>query len=425
MPGPTGTSFVDEARIYVKAGDGGHGIVSFRREKYVPRGGPDGGDGGRGGDVYLRATHSLDTLGHFQHQVHFRAERGGNGGGARKHGKRGEDLIVDVPVGTVIADDEGIIADLTRDGQKVMVARAGKGGLGNVHFATATNRAPRMSRRGEPGEEHWLRLELRTLGDVGFIGEPNAGKSSLLAAISAARPEVGAYPFTTLAPNLGVAVIDDVPVVAVDIPGLIEGAHEGRGIGHQFLRHIQRSRMLVHVLDASAANPLEAYRTVRHELELFDPALTGKTELVAVNKMDLPTAREQWPNLRRELERERPGGVLAVSALTGEGIPELLAAIRRHLDTLREEQPPEEAAVRVYRLPRQETGYHVTRQDGAFVVRGREVERIAAMANMESDEGLADLQRQLERTGLFKDLERAGVKSGDTVRIGDFELEWT
>lgn len=424
MPGPNG-SFVDEARIYVKAGDGGNGITSFRREKFVPRGGPDGGDGGRGGDIFLRATTNLDTLAHFQHQIHFRGENGGNGGSSRKHGRRGEDLIIDVPVGTVVVDDEGFMADLTADGQQVMVARAGKGGLGNVHFATSINRAPRMSRRGEPGAEDWLKLELRTLGDVGFIGEPNAGKSSLLTAISAARPEVGAYPFTTLSPNLGVAVIDDMPVVAVDIPGLIEGAADGRGIGHQFLRHVQRSRMLVHVVDASGPDPMGSYRTVRRELELFDPALLEKRELIVANKMDLDAAKEQWPKLRRRLEKERPQEVFALSAVSGEGVPALLAAIRRSLDGLQETQPIDEPTVRIYRLAPQDTDYRITREGEAFVVRGRQVERIVIRANMNNDEGLNDLQRQLERTGLFKELEQSGVKPGDTVRIGGYELEWT
>jgi len=222
---------IDEARIFVKAGDGGNGIVSFRREKYVPLGGPDGGDGGRGGDVLLRGKHGLNTLAAFAHQTRFNAERGGNGRGARQHGKRGQDLAIDVPLGTLVVDDRGALADITHDGQTVVVARAGKGGLGNVHFATATHRAPRMARKGEPGEERRLDLELKSIGDVGLVGEPNAGKSSLLAALSAAHPEVGAYPFTTLAANLGVATVDDVPFVVVDIPGLIEGAHAGHGLG--------------------------------------------------------------------------------------------------------------------------------------------------------------------------------------------------
>ena len=419
------TSFIDEARIFVKAGDGGDGIVSFRREKFVPRGGPDGGDGGRGGDIILRASRSHDTLSHFQFKTRFRAGRGGNGDGNGKHGKRGGNLVIDVPLGTLVSDDEGFIADLTRHGQKVSVARAGKGGLGNIHFATPSNQAPRMSRKGEPGEEHWLNLELRTLGDVGFIGEPNAGKSSLLAVVSGAHPEVGAYPFTTLAPNLGVAVVNDIPFVAVDIPGLIEGAHSGRGIGHQFLRHIQRARMLVHVLDLAGLDPLESYRMVRRELELFHPALMEKTELIAANKLDLPEAQEQWEQLREELEREQPGRVFPVSTLTGDGIPALMAAVREHLAMLPVETPTDESEVRVYHLRQTESGYAVERSAGTFMVRGREVERMVAMANLDHDEGIADLQKQLERTGLFKDLERRGVVTGDIVYIGDYELEWT
>src|SRR5581483_3993869 len=219
--------FVDEARIYVQGGDGGNGIVSFRREKFVPRGGPDGGDGGRGGDVIIRGDRSLSSLGHFRRNERFAAERGGAGGPAKKHGKRGADAVIRVPLGTVVSDENGVLADVVADGQSVIVARGGKGGLGNVHFATATNRAPRMARKGEPGEAAWLSLELRTLGDVGFVGEPNAGKSSLLAAMSAAKPEIGAYPFTTLTPNLGVAEVDHLPIVLVDVPGLIAGAHEG------------------------------------------------------------------------------------------------------------------------------------------------------------------------------------------------------
>ena len=421
---PSPSAFIDEARIFVKAGDGGNGIVSFRREKYVPLGGPDGGDGGRGGDVILRGSRSVNTLLGFQHRIHHRAERGGNGGGAKKHGKRGANLIIDVPLGTMVSDAEGFLADITREGQEVAVARGGKGGLGNVHFATPVNRAPRMARKGEPGQERWLNLELKSIGDVGFVGEPNAGKSSLLAAISAARPEIGAYPFTTLSPNLGVATIGDVPVVAVDIPGLIEGAHAGRGIGHRFLRHVQRARILVHVLDAAGEDPVAAYQRIRRELELFDPALAEKPELIAANKMDLPAARDGLPAIRKQLETKGERRVFAVSALTGDGIPALLEAIRDRLGALEEEQPPE-PSVRVYRLAPEEVVFTVEKEADTFVVRGREVERILARAYLETDEGLDDFQRQLERLGVFKELERRGVQSGDTVVIGDFEMEWT
>jgi len=419
------SSFIDEARIFVKAGDGGNGLASFRREKFVPMGGPDGGDGGRGGDVVLRGNRNLDTLYSFQHQTHFRAERGGNGRGAKQHGKRGPDLVIDVPLGTIVSDEEGFVAEILDDGELVPVARGGKGGIGNVHFATSVNRAPRMARKGEPGEERRLKLDLRTIGDVGFIGEPNAGKSSLLRAVSAARPEVGDYPFTTLSPNLGVAVVDDVPIVAVDIPGLIEGAHAGVGLGHQFLRHVMRARILVHVVDIAGSDPVGSYERVRRELELFDPALLEKPELIAANKLDLPEAQGHWPEVRAALEERRPGAVYPVSAVEGSGLEALLGAMRRQLAA----QPPaprveEPTAIRTYRVEREELGYIVERAADGFRVRGREPERIVAMANLDSEEGIADLQRQLGRTGLFRTLEREGVKPGDTVYIGTFELEW-
>jgi GTPase len=419
------SAFMDEARIYVKAGDGGNGLSSFRREKFVPRGGPDGGDGGRGGDVVIRGQRNLNTLLHFQNHIHFRADSGGHGGGNKKHGKRGADLIIEVPLGTLISDENGLIADITHDGQEVHVARGGKGGLGNVHFATSINRAPRMARKGEPGEEIWLNLELKSIGDVGFVGMPNAGKSSLLTAVSSARPEIGAYPFTTLSPNLGVAVVNDVPIVAVDIPGLIEGAHEGHGIGHRFLRHVQRSRILVHVLDAAQDDPVAAYGLIRQELELFDPALLEKRELIAANKMDLPEAQEHLAEIRRQLESDSERRVFPVSAVTGEGIPELLQAIRAELGLIEEEQPKEESAVRVYRVPREEEAFTVTKEGDRFFVRGREPERVLAMAYLDNDEGIADLQRQLDRIGVFKELGKLGVKSGDEVVIGDLVMEWT
>ncbi len=432
-------SFLDEARILVKAGDGGNGASSFRREKFVPFGGPDGGDGGRGGDVLLQGNHNLNTLSWFQNRSHFEAERGGNGQGARRHGKRGADLTIDVPLGTQVFDEEGLSADITQDGERVQVARGGKGGLGNVHFATATNRAPRMARKGEPGEERTLRLELKTMGDVGLVGAPNAGKSSLLAALSAAKPDIGAYPFTTLTPNLGAATVDGLSFVVVDVPGLIKGAHAGVGLGHRFLRHVQRARILVQVVDGSTADPLESYRTVREEIRLFDPSLLERMQLVAVNKMDLPTARASWAALRRSLLLERQGGVHPVSARTGQGVAELEADMKRCLEEERAQgdREPEDGAspglalrngrgggVRTYRARPESEGYTVAREQEGFRVRGRPVERIVAMADMDTDEGVADLQRQLQRLGLFRDLERAGVKAGDTVRIGDFELEW-
>src|SRR5438105_13401600 len=294
---------IDEGRIWVKAGDGGNGVVSFRREKFVPFGGPDGGDGGRGGSVYLVARAGVSTLLEFVRRRHLRAGSGGPGRGARQHGKAGEDLIVAVPPGTQVRSPEGVLADLVRPGDVVMVARGGRGGLGNTHFATSTQRAPRIAQKGEPGEERTLDLELKTIAHAALIGEPNAGKSSLLAATSAATPRVGHYPFTTLSPNLGVAEepgTEEIFVLA-DVPGLIAGAHAGAGLGHRFLRHVERAPILVHVVDASRPDVLDAYHTVRTELEAYKSELFTKPELIAANKLDVPGARAGLARLREEL----------------------------------------------------------------------------------------------------------------------------
>jgi GTP-binding protein len=341
---------VDEARIWVKAGDGGNGVVSFRREKYVPFGGPDGGDGGRGGSVYVVAQAGISTLIEFNRRRHFKASSGGAGRGARQHGKAGEDLVIGVPPGTQVRSEDGFSADLVHPGDSVMVARGGRGGLGNTHFATSTQRAPRIAQKGEPGEERTLDLELKTIAHAALIGEPNAGKSSLLAATSAAEPRIGDYPFTTLSPNLGVVDrtdADDVFVLA-DVPGLIAGAHTGAGLGHRFLRHVERAPILVHVVDASRPDALDAYRQVRAELEAYRADLATKPEIVAANKLDLPGAREGLERLRSELsDRE----VIGTSTVTNEGIPRLLAAVSRLLSQL---PPPEEprttSGVRLYTM---------------------------------------------------------------------------
>src|SRR4051794_8721177 len=270
------SSFFDEARILVKGGTGGNGALSFRREKYVPFGGPDGGDGGRGGSVFLRVSPNENTLFQFQHRRQFKAERGGSGSGRKKHGGNGEDVIIDVPPGTQVSTDEGVLADLVRPGEMLLAARGGRGGLGNVHYSTPTNRAPRYAEKGEPGEERWLDLELKMIGDVGLVGLPNAGKSSLLAAISAARPKIAAYPFTTLTPNLGVAEVGDIAIVVADTPGLIEGAPLGVGLGHQFLRPVERPRMLLYVGDASTADPVADYETVHNEVVEYSAALAER-----------------------------------------------------------------------------------------------------------------------------------------------------
>ncbi|MBI4491696.1 MAG: GTPase ObgE [Chloroflexi bacterium] len=417
-------ALLDEARIYVKGGDGGNGALSFRREKYVPFGGPDGGDGGPGGSVLLCADPGVATFREFQYRRHFKAERGGHGGGKNKHGKKGEDLVVKVPPGTLVRSDGELLADLTRAGECVVVAQRGRGGRGNAHFASPTNRAPRVAEKGEPSEERWLELELKSIADVGMVGYPNAGKSSLLAAITAARPKIGDYPFTTLAPNLGVARAAEVEFVVADIPGLIAGAHRGVGLGHRFLRHIQRAKVLLHVLDAASADPLGDYERVREELRLFDPALLDKPHLVAANKLDLPAAQARWPELRATFQR-RGVPAVPVSAATGEGLDALLAELSRILASLPPEQAAPPPSVKVYRLEPEQVGWTIEREDGAFRVRGRQVERAVAMTDLENAEALERLQRTLGRMGVFKALEEAGVEAGDTVRIGKAELEWS
>jgi GTP-binding protein len=417
---------IDEAHIWVKAGDGGNGIVSFRREKYVPFGGPDGGDGGRGGSVYLVAKPGISTLLDFTRQRHFKAERGAHGRGARQHGKAGEDLELGVPPGTHVTGDDGLNADLVRPGDRVMVARGGRGGLGNTHFATSTQRTPRVAQKGEPGEERTLELELKTIAQAALIGEPNAGKSSLLAATSAARPEIGDYPFTTLTPNLGVAeapgYADQVFVLA-DVPGLIAGAHTGAGLGHRFLRHVERAPILVHVVDASRPDAVEAYRVVRAELEAYKPELARKTELVAANKLDLDGAREGVERLRKALPDRV---VIGTSTVTNEGIPALLQVVAEALRSqpAAEEEPASD--VRVYRMAASEDDGFVVEAvgPGVYRVRGKRVERLVAMTDLASDEGTDHLQKQLERLGVFGALERAGVQVGDTVHIGAWETEW-
>ncbi len=418
--------FFDEAIIHVKAGNGGNGAVSFRREKFVPFGGPNGGDGGRGGHVYLVVNPTINTLMRFQRQRHFRAQRGGHGRGKNQAGKDGADLFIEVPPGTVVydADTGECIADLTEPGQRVLVARGGRGGRGNARFATPTNQAPRFAERGERGQERNLRLELRLIADVGIVGKPNAGKSTLLAALTAARPKIADYPFTTLQPNLGVAVLDDeTTLVLADIPGLIEGAHAGAGLGHAFLRHIERTRVLIHLLDGTSPDPLRDFAQVNDELALFDPRLAEKPQIVAFNKMDLPEAQARWPEVRAGLNAQGYQA-MAISAATGQGTRELLYRLAHILRELPPEARPVE--VPVFRLsPEEEEGFTITRENGGWRVRGPRIERAAARTFWEYDEAVERFQRLLDRLGITQALKEAGVQPGDTVYIGDTELEWS
>jgi len=422
--------FLDRVKIWVRAGDGGDGAATFRQEAHVPRGGPDGGDGGRGGSVHLRVDPGQTTLRDFTHKRHYKATPGGRGTRARRHGRAGDDLILDVPPGTAVyADETGeLMADLVAVGQNAIVARGGRGGLGNTHFKTATHQAPKHAQKGEPGAEAWLRLELRLIADVGLVGLPNAGKSTLLAAVTAALPKIADYPFTTLEPNLGVMDLGDEderrPTIA-DVPGLIEGASSGAGLGHAFLRHVERTRILVQVVDGSSRDPDWEYEVIREELRAHDPALLDKPMLVAFNKIDLPAARVAWLAFQRARAREKVD-VVAISAQNGDGIAAFRDRVAALLPDIAElAEPPEPSGVVVHRIEAMSDGYSLDRDaDGVVRVRGQRIERSAAQTNFDVEESAERFQRELARLGIDRELRRAGIAAGDLVRIGSVELEW-
>ncbi len=419
--------FFDEARIRVEAGAGGDGCVSFRREKHVPLGGPNGGNGGPGGDVYLEADRHLNTLINFKGRRHFKAGRAGHGQGQNKQGQKGKEITLRVPPGTLVRDTETaeLLADLRTAGQKVLVAQGGRGGLGNAAFASPTNQAPRIAERGDQGESRWLVLEMKLIADVGIVGCPNAGKSTLLAAVSAARPKIADYPFTTLVPNLGMVSIEDRDFVMVDIPGLIEGAHAGAGLGHDFLRHIERTRVLVHLLDGASADPLQDLDGINEELKLFNPGLASKPQLVVLNKMDLPQTQELWPLIEEEMG-SRGVPACSISAATGSGVRQMLYRVLQLLDSLPEEPEMVRQETAVFRPPKEEEeGFTITVEEGGVRVQGKRVERLVARTDWRYDESVRRLHRTLERLGVTKAMEEAGVQNGDTVYIGDTELEWS
>jgi GTP-binding protein len=418
--------FIDRAEIYIRSGKGGDGMVHFHREKYVPRGGPDGGDGGKGGDVVLEVKATLNTLGQFRHVARYIAKDGGNGGSNNKSGKSREDLLVPVPPGTMVYDAESgeLIGDLTAQAQRLTVCKGGRGGRGNQHFANSRNQAPRIAEKGEPSEERRLRLELKLIADIGIIGVPNAGKSTLLAALTHAHPKVAAYPFTTIEPNLGVAQVDDeTTVVLADIPGLIEGASQGAGLGYDFLRHVQRTRVLIHLLDGMSADPVADFSQINGELALFDPNLAKKPQLVAVNKQDQPEAAAQFPAIQKALKK-RGVAVTPVSALARTGIRELLLAAAGRLA----EAPPPEQAVQtlpVYRPKAEASAFSVSREGAhEWRILGAGIERAAKMTYFEHGGALRRFQRMMDSLGVDEALRKAGVQPGDTVFIGDFDLEW-
>lgn len=417
--------FIDQVKIYVKAGDGGNGLVNFRREKYVPHGGPAGGDGGHGGNVVITVSENANTLLDLRYRKHHKAERGENGGINNMHGKDGADREIIVPPGTVVYDDDTdqALADLTEVGQQVIIAKGGRGGRGNARFATAVQQAPTFAEQGEPGEEKWLRLELKLLADVGLVGFPNAGKSTLLAQVSAARPKIADYPFTTLVPNLGVVEVDGHDFVMADIPGLITGAHQGQGLGHEFLRHVERTRILVHVVDAAGCDgrePLEDFHAINRELELYTPELAERPQLVALNKLDLPDAAERETELVAALT-ELGYPVFPISAATGQGVRDLMRATYAALQAAPKPQPI--AVLENWQEP--ERPLAISRDNEFYVVSGTWVERRIAMTDMQNEDALRRLQRAFQRYGVFDALRAAGIQEGDPVRIRDVEFEFT
>ncbi|HEX7974973.1 MAG TPA: GTPase ObgE, partial [Anaerolineales bacterium] len=416
--------FIDEAKIHVRSGKGGDGAIHFRREKYVPRGGPDGGDGGKGGDVVLEVQPTLNTLSAFRHQARYRAQDGRNGAKQNMTGRSADDLVIAVPPGTIVYDDSSgeVLGDLVEPGQRLVVAVGGKGGRGNTHFANSVRQTPRIADRGAPAQECDLRLELKLIADVGIVGAPNAGKSTLLAAATNAKPKIAPYPFTTIEPNLGVANLDeDTTLVLADIPGLIEGAHQGVGLGHDFLRHIQRTRVLIHLLDGMAENPLLDFDQINSELSLFDPNLGQKPQVVAVNKIDLDDVQSRWPKLSAALKK-RGYEAFAISAVSGANVRQLLF---RAAEVLKETPPaPQAAELPVYRPEVDPRAFVIARQPDGWHVTGQSIERASRVTYWNSDEAIRRFQRILEALGIDEALRKAGVQQGDTVFIGDLELEW-
>jgi len=418
---------IDQVKIYVRSGDGGDGLVSFHREKYIPRGGPAGGDGGRGGSIILMVESALNTLSPFGGHVHFKADHGKRGGTNRKTGASGDNVILKVPPGTVVREAETgrVLADLVQPGDSVVVAPGGRGGRGNQHFANSSHQVPRVAERGEPGQELWLILELKLIADVGIVGVPNAGKSTLLSVISNAKPKIADYPFTTLEPNLGVAQYDDRDMVLADIPGLVEGASAGVGLGHAFLRHVQRTRMLVHLLNGDSADPLADFSQINSELALFDERLGSKPQIVVYTKMDLPQAQERWPEIERELKARGVEQPLAISAATQQNVRELVQRVFETMDHLPPDLTPV-VDIPLYDLPEDEFAFNVAREEeGVYRVTGKRIERAAIMTYWDYDEAVYRFQKMLDTVGVTKALRDAGVEEGDSVFIGDHELEWS
>ena len=419
--------FVDQVSVYVKAGDGGNGIAAFRREKYVPRGGPAGGDGGHGGNIIFQVDEGLSTLMDFRYNRHFKADRGENGMGKGKHGKNASPYIIPVPPGTTVYDEETqrTIADLVMHGQEALIVQGGKGGRGNIRFANPRNPAPNLSENGEPGEERNIRLELKVIADVGLVGFPSVGKSTLLSVVSAARPKIADYHFTTLSPNLGVVDTEDGrSFVMADLPGLIEGAHEGVGLGHQFLRHIERTRLIVHIIDMASTegrDPYEDFETINQELQEYDNSLGEKRQIVVANKMDMPEAQNHLDKFREQLVEDVE--IYPISTVTKVGINKLLYAIA---DTLAQIPKIDTGDEQVLIQPtKEDLTFVISREDdGTFVLSGQKLERLCKMTNFDSDEGVQRFARQLRQMGVDAALRERGAVDGDAVRLVDIVFEF-
>lgn len=426
--------FVDQVKIYIKGGDGGNGMVAFRREKYVPKGGPAGGDGGKGADIVFEVNEGLRTLMDFRYQRHFKASRGENGMPKNQHGKNAKDMVVKVPPGTIVtdADTNEVIADLTSHGQRAVIAKGGRGGRGNSRFATPANPAPELSEKGEPGQEREVVLELKLLADAGLVGFPSVGKSTFLSVVSAAKPKIADYHFTTLAPNLGVVATEDGrSFVLADLPGLIEGAHSGAGLGHQFLRHIERTRVIVHVIDMSALegrDPYEDYVTINHELKQYNLRLTERPQIIVANKMDMPDAEENLRNFKEQLQDDYP--VFPVSALTQQGLKEVLFAVADKIDETPEfplihEEEEKDVNRVLYKHEPDKKEFEISRDpDGSFVLAGDAIERLFKMTDFSRDESVRRFARQLRGMGVDGALRERGAKNGDTVKLLEYEFEF-
>ncbi|MFV8826877.1 GTPase ObgE [Alkalihalobacterium sp. APHAB7] len=424
--------FVDKVKVYVKGGDGGNGMVAFRREKYVPDGGPAGGDGGKGADVVFEVEEGLRTLMDFRYQKHFKAPRGEHGRPKNQHGKNAEDFVIKVPPGTTVIDDDSkeVIADLTQHGQRAVIAKGGRGGRGNTRFATPTNPAPEIAENGEPGIERYISLELKVLADVGLVGFPSVGKSTLLSVVSAAKPKIADYHFTTLTPNLGVVETEDArSFVMADLPGLIEGAHSGVGLGHQFLRHIERTKVIVHIVDMSALegrDPYEDYVKINDELKQYNMRLLERPQVIVANKMDMPEAEENLIKFKEELQEDIP--IFPISAFTRQGVRELLLAVADKVDTTPEfplyEEAPDQTRVH-YKHEKKEDPFMISRgDDGSYVISGSEIEKLFKMTDFSRDESVRRFARQLRGMGVDDALRQRGAKDGDIVRLLEYEFEF-